>query len=169
MKKTLLIAGLIAAFTALPAAAQQSNWYVHGAAGQSKYDFDNVPGDDKGTSYNFAVGYNFSPVVGLELGYADFGKGRFGGVDAKAQSTHLSLILSAPFSEVFSVYGRLGAASTDRKISFAGFGDTDRKTEALYGAGLAYAFNKQVAGTLEYQKLNDSDVGAVNLGIRLNF
>ena len=171
MKKSIIAKALVIA--ALAAAgqvtAQETPWYLTGSIGQSKFDIEGLPGDNKDTSFNVGVGYNFSKNVGLEAGYADFGKTQFSGVTGKAQSAYVGVILSAPLSDVFSVYGRLAAASTDRSV--AGFGSkvSERKTEAFYGVGLAYAFTRNLSGTLEYQALNDSDVSAINVGVRLGF
>ncbi len=171
MNKKLFAAVVLAAVTALPAAAQESGWYAAGSLGRSKYDFDGQAGDNKDTSYNLGVGYNFSKNVGVEIGYADFGKASVQGVTGQAQSGYIGVILSASLSDAFSVYTRLAAASTNRKISASGYGFSvsDRKTEAFLGLGVGYAFQKNLTGTLEYQTLNDSDVSAINLGLRLSF
>lgn len=189
MKKTLLATALLSAAIALPAAAQETPWYLSGVVGQSNYKTNNAdfsPAtvnsvDKKDTQFGFAVGYRFSPNLAVELGYLDFGKAKVSasyqgvgvGAEAQAKATHASLILSAPIDPAWSVYGRLGASRTDRKVSASASGfslsDSEKKSEALFGLGLAYAFANNVAGTLEYQKLNDTDVSAINVGIRIGF
>ena len=169
MKKSLFAAALLSAAIALPAAAQDAPWYLTGSVGRSKYDIEGLSSDNKDTSYNLGVGYNFSKSLAIEAGYADFGKLQFSGVTGKAKSTYVGLILSAPISDTFSVYGRLAAASTDRKISGFGSSESERKTEALYGVGFGYAFQRNLTGTIEYQKLSDSDVVALNVGLRIGF
>lgn len=168
MKKT-LIASLLLAGLSAPAFAQTTPWYATLQLGQSKYDIDGLPGDNKDRLAMFGVGYQFNPALALEGGYADFGKVNVLGASGKAQSPYVAAVLSAPFADQFSVYGRLGVANTKREINFLGFNESDRKTEALYGLGVSYNFTKAVTGTLEYMKLNDSDVEAVSLGVRLRF
>lgn len=191
MKKTpvTILATLVLAAVSVPAIAQDTSWFVSGAIGRSDYkvntnDFSPLTVtslDKKDTQYGLGVGYNFSRNLAVELGYLDFGKGQgnfstsglSGSGDFKAQTTHLSVLLSAPIDQNLNVYGRLGAARTDRKSS-ARVGtffvsDSEKKSEALFGAGLGYSFNKNVMGTLEYQKLNDTDVSAFNLGVRVSF
>lgn len=168
MKKTLL-ATLVLAAVSVPALAQDAQWYATLQGGKSKYDLDGLPGDNKDRAALIGLGYKFSPQLAVEGGFADFGKINFSGVTGEARSVYVAAMLSAPVSDAFSVYGRLGVASTDRRVGVSYYSVKDRKTEGLYGAGLSYAFTKNVAGTLEYMKLSDSDVDAVTLGVKFSF
>ncbi|MBU2423072.1 MAG: tandem-95 repeat protein, partial [Gammaproteobacteria bacterium] len=63
------------------------NWYVEGFVGQAQVDSgrrelqsDAAAGvvtsvDDKDTAFGLSVGYQWTPMVAIELGYADFGNG----------------------------------------------------------------------------------------------
>lgn len=168
MKKTLLATLVLAAVSA-PAMAQDTPWYAHLQAGQSKYDLDGLSGDNKDRYAVIGLGYKFSPQLSVEGGYADFGKIKFSGAAGEAKSIYAAAILSAPVSDAFSVYGRLGVANTNRKASVFGYSESDRKTEGIFGAGLSYAFTKNVAGTMEYTKLSDSDVAGYALGVKVSF
>lgn len=192
MNNTAIAAAVFAVVTALPAAAAElSPWYLSGVIGQSSYKVNNADFspftvksvDKKDTQFGVAAGYRFSPNLAFEVGYLDFGKAKvsttFQGVganfDGKVSSVHASLIVGAPLGEVWSVYGRLGAARSDRKLSGSvgspsvSASTSDKKTEALLGLGAGYAFAGNLTGTLEYQKLNDTDVSAINVGLRLAF
>ncbi len=171
MKKTpyAVLATLVLAAVSAPALAQDTPWYAHIQAGQSKYDLDGFPGDNKDRYAVLGLGYKLSPQIAVEGGYADFGKVKFSGATGEAKSIYAAAILTAPVSDAFSVYGRLGVANTDRKASVFGFSDSDRKTEGIFGAGLSYAFTKNVAGTVEYTKLSDSDVAGYALGVKIGF
>lgn len=190
MKSAILalsIAGALAATQAVAAPSPaDSSWYVSGAVGQSRFDQNgDFPGtnsfDRKDTSYNLAIGYQYARVLGFEVGYMDFGRGRVNGTfqgvayssELKAHAPEVSAIFSAPLSDAFSLYGRLGVARTDRSggLSIQGqsFGDADKKTEALYGVGAGWTFARNLTGTLEYTKLNDTKVDAVNIGLRAGF
>jgi len=184
-----------------PVFAQESRFYVSGAIGQSDYKLDAsdlgffaASVDKRDTAFGLALGYQLSNQLGVELGYADFGKAKFteqrsanasvactisgscGPLitgDGRAKAVHLSALLSAPLAEAFSIYGRLGVANTDRSVGAAASSisvrDGDKKTEALYGIGATYHFNRNVAATIEWQKLNDTDVSAALIGVRLSF
>ncbi len=154
---------------ALPAAAQDANWYLTGAVGRSKFSDAAGASDTKDTSYNVGLGYNFNRTFGLEGGYTDFGKVRFPGFSGEAHSPYVTALLTAPIADAWSIYGRLGMARTERKVSGALFGGSEHKTEAYYGLGTAYAFTRKVSGTLEWQKLDDTNVSAIAVGIKVAF
>jgi opacity protein-like surface antigen len=101
MKKVIISVVVAAAslVAALPTAAQQapSPWYVRGALGQSIYDIDGLPGDNKGMSLNAGVGYAFSKNVSVEAGYANFGSFSASGLNGEAASVYVGPVLSAPF------------------------------------------------------------------------
>jgi OmpA-OmpF porin, OOP family len=166
----ILLATLIAtAANQASAAASDEGLYATGAFGQSKYDIGNLPGKKKDNAYSVALGYQFNANVSAEIGYTDFGKLNSSGIKGQAKSTAVSLILTAPLSDEFAIYARLGAASTQREVSGFGVRLNERKTEAYPGIGARYNFTKTVGATLEYTKLNTSDVSAVLLGLRVRF
>ena len=147
--------------------AQASGWYASLLAGQSKFDISG--GDNKDNSHMLSVGYQFTPMISAEAGYIDYGKVLVG-INAEAQSTHLSALFSAPLADKFSAYARLGVASTKTKASILGrFSNTERETEAVYGVGLRYQLSKSFDAVLDYNRLTQGDVESINLGFRLNF
>lgn len=169
MKKTILTLGILAAIASTQALAADNKLYVRANAGQSSYDIGGGFGNKTDSVIGAAVGYTFSPNIGVEAGFNDYGSVNFGGVDAKAKSLHASLILTAPLTNEFSIYGRAGAARTERKVSGFGTSVKDDKTELLFGIGAGYSFNKNITGTVEYQRLNDSDVSAIMVGVKYSF
>lgn len=44
-----------------------------------------------------------------------------------------------------------------------------KRTEAIFGLGLSYAVANNVDATLEWKKLNSTDVSAASLGVRFRF
>lgn len=187
MKKTILGLSMLALLSSSQVMAQDAGWYISGGAGVSQYKIDAgdfPPGstiDKKDISTQIAGGYNFSRNLAIEAGYMSMGKLKYAGSffggpfsgEGKVESAQLSLILTAPISDAFSIFGRLGIAQSDRKSSecnvFGCFSDSDKKTEALLGIGAGYSFSKKLMGTVEYLKLNDTDVSAVNVGVRFSF
>ncbi len=167
------VIGAIGAVMSAPVMAAPDNtdagFFVSGQLGKSRFDIGDGFGKKNATAGGVGVGYAFSPVVAVELSYNDYGKVSFGGVGGKATSTQLSALLSAPISNEFSVYGRLGAASTERKVDGFGNSDSNRKTEAVYGVGLGYNFVKNIKGTIEYQRLDNSKVDAIVAGVKFGF
>jgi OmpA-OmpF porin, OOP family len=180
VKKSLLCLSMVStlgvvAFTSASTEvmAQDAGFFVSGQVGSSRYD-DDLLGKKRATGVGVGVGYNLNQTVAVELAYHDYGTAKFGGIDAKAKSTQFAVLLSAPIANEFSVYGRLGVASTDRQLRVFGGSGSDRKTEGVLGVGLGYNFAKNIKGTLEYQKVgsNSGDgtgVDAVNIGVKFGF
>ena len=168
MKKTILTLGILAAIASTQALAADNKLYVRANAGQSSYDVGRGFGNKTDSVIGAAVGYTFSPNIGVEAGFNDYGTVRFSGADARAKSLHASLILTAPLNNEFSIYGRAGVSRTDRKDNSFG-GINDDKTELLLGIGAGYSFNKNITGTVEYQMLNDSKVSAIMAGVKYSF
>ena len=174
----LALAGTLGGAIAVPVMAApdstDSGFFVSGQVGRSRYDIGN---DGRGADFGkknatiggVGIGYAFNPIIAVELSYNNYGKVNFGGVERKAKSLQLSAILSAPIADAFSVYGRLGVSDTDRKVSGFGASASERKTEAIYGVGFGYNFVKNIKGTVEYQKLNDSKIEALVAGVKFGF
>lgn len=167
------VMGAMGNIVSAPAMASPENmdagFFVSGQLGKSRFDIGDGFGKKNAMAGGVGVGYAFNPAVAVELSYNDYGKVNFGGVDGKATSTQLSALLSAPMSDEFSVYGRLGAASTQRKVDGFGSSGSNRKTEAVYGVGFGYNFVKNIKGTIEYQRLGNSKVDAIMAGVKFGF
>lgn len=136
---------------------------------------------DKDTAYKFLLGYQFSPMVSLEGFYADLGKyntrstvtNPFVGTvnaDYKAKGYGVDVVLSAPLTQAFSVYGRLGVIQAKTEATFNSSGSvgllfnrgSKNKTGQHFGVGLQYDITPAVAlrGEVEtYRKLGDDSTG----------
>jgi Outer membrane protein beta-barrel domain len=174
----LALAGTLGAAIAVPAMAApdsaDAGFFVSGQFGRSRYDIGsdgrgNDFGKKNGTIGGVGIGYAFNPIIAVELSYNDYGKVKYGGIDGTAKSPQLSALLSAPIADAFSVYGRLGVSDTDREVSGFGASVSEKKTEAIYGVGFGYSFAKNIKGTVEYQKLDDSKVEALVAGVKFGF
>jgi OOP family OmpA-OmpF porin len=199
MKKIRHTVAVLAAAAAWAAAgtaqAQQTGFYVGAGVGQSKgtnvdandvsnflrdkgYTNPSSTADDRDTSYRLTAGYSLNPAVAVEAIYADIG--RFGtrstvtngtvSADYKAKGYGVDLVLSAPMSEQFSVFGRVGVLQAKTEADFrssgvvvlnAGRGSTT-KTAQHYGLGLQFNLTKAVALRAEverFRKLGDDSTG----------
>lgn len=136
--------------------------------------------DDKDSSWKAFVGYRMSDWLALELNYADLGEHstdtRFLGGDPPADAQviitrqvkgfGLDAVLSAPITQRFSVFGRVGAFRADLdataqlggNVEFTGGnGETFRtasqsETLARYGAGLDFDFTPNLGMRLEWER-----------------
>ncbi len=170
MRKTILSVGILAAIVSTQSFAADTDLYLRGNAGPSNYDIGGAYGNKAGVMVGGALGYGFTPNVGVELGFNNYGKVKYSPLEGTAKTKHASLVLTGPVSNSqFSVYARFGVASTDRKVTGPGISSTEKKTEALLGAGVGYSFAKNFTGTLEYQTLTDSNVSVIAVGVKFSF
>lgn len=154
-------------------ATGQSAYYVGGSVGQSKYKdipqgLRNV--DDKDTGYKVYGGYQINPNWGVEATYFDLGK--FTGNEtvfngstvvpvnssAKATAWGLAGVFTAPISNGFSVFGKLGLVRNELKTNASGFGfeahQKENRTGANFGFGAKYDFTPNLAVRAEWERLN---------------
>ena len=134
--------------------------------------------DKKDTTYRVTGGYQFNPNVAVELLYTDIGTfgtrstvtGGTVNADYKAKGFGVDLVLSAPMTEQFSVFGRVGAIQAKTEASFSSSGTvglgfaqgSKNKTGQHYGLGLQYALSREIAVRAEverFRKLGDDSTG----------
>ena len=184
MFKTACATGLAATLCA-PAALAQTDFDPYGYVGADigyfrveSEDFpeeeDNV--EDNRTSYRIRVGGRFTPVIGVEGGYVDFGDYEDGALDYTADGLTLAGVLHIPLGERASVYGKLGELFWDAKATADGgaLGSATRETDGedvFYGLGLNLPLGSVVALNLGYERyaLDDTDVDLAAIGLVLQF
>lgn len=203
--------GLVAlAIIAIPfAAAQDSGWYAGFNVGKSKAKIDDariasgllgsgftmtsITNDEKDTGYKVFGGYQFNRYFAFEGGYFDLGKFGFTAATLPAGSLsgqiklkgfNLDAVLSLPFTEKFSVFGRIGVNSAEAKDAFSGTGlvnvvnpdPSKRGTNYKFGGGLQYDFTRSFGMRAEVERYriddavnNKGDIDLASLGLVFRF
>ena len=145
MKKFAMVL-LSSAFLAAPAVA--ADMYVGVNVGSAKIDY---PGYDTTTSFTLLGGYAFNENLAAEVAYSSFGSKDYatlgGPVTVKSSAVSLSGVLSYPFNELFSVFGKLGFASTT--LDGTGF-PSESKSDLTWGLGGQFNVSQQVGIRLGY-------------------
>jgi OOP family OmpA-OmpF porin len=149
----------VASFAASAAEPTQSQYYVGGDVGSTK--FDESPSE---TSVGIFAGYKFDETFAVEANYRRLGKWDVEGFDVKANQVGISLIASAPVADQFSVYGRLGYNRVELKAA----GEKDHDNKAVYGIGVSYAISKELTARLEWQRPYD-DTRNISVGVAYHF
>ena len=169
MKKISIVL-LLSAFIAAPAVAADMGYYVGVNVGSAKID---SPGFDTTTSFGVLGGYNFNQNFAAEVAYTNFGTKDYPTLPGvKSDAWSLSGVGSYPINEQFSVFAKLGVASTTLEAS--GVPSTS-KSDLTYGIGAQFNANKQVGIRLGYDvyKVTDGvltvDQKNTNLGVVFNF
>lgn len=198
MKKAwIAVLGLAAAALALPASAQRvdaSNAYLGVSLGQAKYGdvcsgLSGFTCDDKDTAFRIFGGYQFTPNLAVELGYADLGSAAFRGtsggvaITGNEEFTAFDLVgvASWPIGTAFYVYGKLGlyhgevtatAVGTLGGVSSRGSA-SDSGTDFTFGLGAGFDVSRNVGLRLEWQRYNgfsDADnLDVFSLGLLYRF
>jgi len=191
------------------ALAQDSGWYLGANVGQSRAKIDNeritsglvgagftvTSFTDKtsDTGYKLFGGYQFNKYFALEGGYFDLGKFNFTAAtlplgtlngNIKLNGFNFDLVLSLPFTEKFSAFGRIGANNAQAKDTFTATGlvtvldpnPSKRETNIKYGAGLQYDFTRSfgMRAEMERYRINDAvgnkgDVDLASIGLLVRF
>ena len=182
----------VAALTAVAGAQAQSNYalYSPGASyvglniGSSNYSLGNGFGpfanNNKDTVYNLYTGSFFTPNLGFELGYTNFGKVERAGGQTRAEGINLSLVGRAPITSSFNLLGKLGTTYGRTDVSARpGTGVAVGKETGFgisYGIGAEYSFNPQLSAVLQYDEHQlkfagdgRDRVNATTVGLRYRF
>jgi OOP family OmpA-OmpF porin len=183
-------AGLLAAVSLLApciVAAQAqpgSGYYFGGSTGQMDADGDCVPGfacDTKDTSWKIFAGYTFNPNFALELTYGDWGQisvstsalGTPFNVTGEIWSFGAAVLGMLPLGgERFALFGKLGVVYTEQKFtsSLPGVpGRTEDGNELHFGFGALFHITPALAVRGEWERLEDSEVDIMSVGIQYRF
>jgi opacity protein-like surface antigen len=186
MKK--LIFALLAGATAAGAFAQSAPYVglaVTGADHDLKIGGVNATGSDgyKASAKVFG-GVQLTPTFGVEAGYTDLREANhsftIAGVPGSGvtdgKRAYLAGKATMPVSDVFSVYGKLGAGynKTELRSATPLVSRSDSKTELYAGLGGEYNLNEKMALTLEYERYGKSKAygakaDAISLGAKYKF
>jgi OOP family OmpA-OmpF porin len=109
--KRAVIAVLLSTFVVAPAIAADTGFYVGAKFGSVNYGYDNVSNNSQ-AGYGFLAGYTVNDYFAVE---AEFN--RLGGFDStsgtiKGRSFGFSGVGSLPLSPEFSLFGKMGIASS---------------------------------------------------------
>lgn len=188
---SLLALGALATLGSTTVSAQQVvGPYIGGNLGATRSDFENgdvnrylanrgftvnsSSDDTSSTGGKLFGGYQFSPYFAVEGGYFDLGKfdyranttpaGSFN-VNNRIRGLNLDLVGTAPLTDRFSVFGRIGAAYAQNRASFASTGlvpaytgnTRTNDTNLKVGLGLQYAITEALAVRAELERYRVSD------------
>ncbi|CAH1083997.1 outer membrane beta-barrel protein [Candidatus Nitrotoga sp. 1052] len=187
---------IVPAAIAAPATGQ-SAYYVGASVGQS--EFKDIPPsltnvDDKDTGYKVYGGYQINPNWGVEATYFDLGKftgneTAFNGstvvpvsASSKVTAWGLAGVFTAPISNGFSVFGKLGLVRSELKTNSSGVGfsahQKESSTGANFGFGAKYDFTPNLAVRAEWERLKkvgddattgETDMDFLSAGITFKF
>jgi len=148
--KNVSIVLLLSAFIAVPAVAADMGGYVGVKLGSANKSVSGGVSDTNSAVGVFG-GYSFNPNVAVELGYTDLGTAAPGSV--KFTTWDVSAVGTYPINVQFSLYGKLGMASTKEE----GGGYSAIRSAATYGLGGQFNVNPDVAIRLGWEHYGFGD------------
>ena len=188
---TLVFAGSVQAQSSnTPAPRSGYSMYAPGSAyigfnvGQSNLNLsngNNLFGIERSkNTYNLYGGSYFNDFIGLEIGYADFGRINRGGGQTKADGFNLGLVGKLPLGTSFNLLGRLGTTygRTDVSSNIASGVVAGKQTGwgGSYGIGAEFMFNPELSAVLQYDEYNlkfsggtRDRINTTSLGLRYRF
>ena len=130
--------------------------------------------------YNLYAGSYFNDFIGLEIGYADFGRFNRGGGQTIADAFNLGLVGKVPLGMSFNLLGRFGTTygRTDVSSNIASGVVAGKETGwgGSYGVGAEFVFNPQLSAVLQFDEYNLKFAGGnrdrintTSLGLRYRF
>lgn len=162
------IAVLLSSFITAPVVAAES--YIGIGAGQNKMD---ITGAKESTAFSVFGGYSFNEYVAGELAYVNFGSAdtTSASTTIKGSAASISAVGSLPLSKAFSLFARLGYATTS--IEATG-GSSQSKSDLTYGVGAQFNAAKNIGVRLGYDsyKVGDptsKDSNLVSVGVLFKF
>lgn len=174
---------LLLSFTTLPALAADEGFYVGANVTHTKAYVESTGSTldfDSPTAFAVQLGYQLNKHLAFEAQYGDFGNiAPIATWEISGYSVAAVGIL--PFGEDWSVYGKLGYASTDSKLTGASILDgTYNKKAATYGIGGQFSFDESLGmrfGVDRYSTggetgaflLNDGHVTVFYVGVKYLF
>jgi OOP family OmpA-OmpF porin len=194
-KHILASAAIVGALASTAAAAQTADtyrapwrgdfWgYVGASGGESKFDRDCdrtltlLKCDHRDTAWKVYAGGKMNEVLGLEIGYTDFGRIAASGGETKAYAVPLSLVAGVPVGPV-SVFAKVGGlyGHTNVEASAESLVDRGHKTGWgwNYGAGAGYNISPNVQIRAEYERYKldfvggRDDIDMVSAGLAFRF
>jgi OOP family OmpA-OmpF porin len=188
---------LAISFGTSPAVAGDDGFYLGGAVGGARANFDvgqllvNAPAgtaftnDTSKTGWKVFGGYQFDKYFGAELSYVNLGNYGFSGKippvtfsgNVKINGLGIAATGTLPLDKGFSLFGKIGgfysqekaaASATFFGTSATASGEDDRWV-AQFGLGVKYAINQNVSVRLEAERYQDmgSNLATVRADVTL--
>lgn len=173
-------AGVAASSAAMAQAMPDRGWYVGGSLGQMEADGDCPSGfscDLKDTGWKVFGGYRINRNFAAEAFWGEWGEitVRSGAVTAKAELRTIGIagLGILPLGQQFELFGKLGIGNSKIKGTGSAPGvtitDSDSGSDLLFGFGATYNVTRNFGVRAEWERLNDSEVDIMSVGLQYRF
>ncbi|HSG98377.1 MAG TPA: porin family protein [Woeseiaceae bacterium] len=180
--KAIPLAALAAVSLATPGLVlADSGLFIGGSVGSTTLDesIDGTVFDDNATAFRLVTGYQFGDMLGLEIGYQDFGEldeTVDGPIPVQASISAdgwtAGATLDLPLGDRFSLFGRAGYFFWDADVVVDGLAvDVPGDENPYFGAGarLNLGSNFSLIGDWSRFELDDLDTDVISIGFQYRF
>ena len=181
--KAIRLAGLGVAFLTVPGLAMADTGLFIGASfGNTTIedDFDGFALDADVNSYRLVTGFQFGDMLGLEVGYQDFGELNelvtIGTITSEAlidaNGWTAGATLDLPVGDRFSLFGRAGVFFWDADVTVDGFSiELPGDENPYYGAGarVKVSPNFSLIGDWTRFELDSANADTISIGFQYRF
>jgi hypothetical protein len=165
--------------------------YIGGSVGQGDVDRSIASAlitsgsfDGKDTAFKIFSGYMFTPSIGVESAYVNFGEatyaGEFSGLPVtggtlKASGFTLELLASHSLTPEFSVFGKLGVLFWEWRANDTTAGEAfvavEHGRDLMFGLGVTYSLGRRWGLRAEWErfKLDDASADLLSVGLVWSF
>ena len=184
--------GLMASGAAFAQADYRAPWrgdfwnYLGASGGESKYRTDCRQGvtrffdcDTRDTGFKVYAGGRMNEVLGLEVGYTDFGRIRASGGETKAWAIPVTLTAGTPLGSRFGIFGKIGGLFARTDVTADGEELFERGNKNgwgwTYGAGATFAVTPTVDIRADFDRYKldfvggSRDVDMLSAGVQVRF
>ncbi|MES3020750.1 MAG: porin family protein [Pseudomonadota bacterium] len=157
MKNTLLLAAVALAATFPIAAQAVEGAYIGASVGRTEHKLrlGTISLKDADTGFKFVGGMKVDENIGLEAGLVALGEGQISGngmfVKAKTNAAYIAGTVFYPASAKVDVSGKLGFTHNRVKATSSLVSGKESTNAVVFGLGVAYSLNKNVALVAEYE------------------
>ena len=138
------------------------SYYLDLGLGRSNFVLDKGLGsfadEDHATSYTVRGGAYFSPNLGVEVGYTDYGWVSRAGGTTRAMGLNVSLTGRYPASPALNLIGKVGSTFGYTKVSSDAtsgiVAGRNRDVGVAVGLGVEYMINPKWSAVLQYEAQN---------------
>ena len=189
---TVALLGLASAMPVLAQSDYRAPWrgdfwgYVGASGGESKFRTDCrdtltrfFECDKRDTGFKVYAGGRMNEILGLEVGYTDFGKIAASGGETEAWAVPLTLTAGTPLGQRFGVFGKVGGLYARTDVSADPDTLLDRGHKSgwgwTYGAGATFAVTPSVQLRADWDRYKldfvggRRDVDMLTAGVQVRF
>jgi OmpA-OmpF porin, OOP family len=186
MSRSRVFVAVLTVLACLSATSALAGAYLGASTGQSNAEASGGGADisfnGDTTGWKAFGGFTFMRFFAVEAAYVDFGtiKDQSSGQEIKVDATAVNAFAVGKFPiGFFEPFVKVGYAYVDSKVSGAGSSASDKNSNLVYGAGVAFNFLGRFQIRAEYEKYDlspnyygvepNSDLYMVSIGAAFRF